>query len=124
MEMLRLPAHRISEIYNVELNNGVFIDWKPYTEMPRLHAYRIVEMYVVEAHNCIFLVLRSFDNPRDYRGLLLPPCLTMPFQRVELRNRMLNGPGIEMKLKYFGPHFDTGMPIIRISGPGFSRYLH
>jgi hypothetical protein len=71
----------------------------------------------------IFLVIRSYDDLREYRVLLLPRSLTMPFRRTEIKNLQLNGAASEMKLKYYGCDRTDGTPIIRIAGKGFSRFL-
>jgi hypothetical protein len=69
------------------------------------------------------LILRGYEDPREFKSLLLPRSLHPAFRRVELLNKELNGEAAEMKLKYYGCACVSGTPIVRISGKGFSTYL-
>jgi hypothetical protein len=83
--------------------------------------YRIVDWY--EVQNTIMLILRGYEDPREFKSLLIHRSVNPAFRRLNLLNKQLNGEGAAMKLKYFGLSHHSVTPIIRISGNGFSSYL-
>ena len=75
--------------------------------------------------NNILLFLKGYGDKEEFMSLLLiPHHLRRTFQEVKRRHEKINGEKAVMKLKYFGCNAFKGcMPIIRISGKGFVKYL-
>jgi len=86
--------------------------------------YKIIRSEERQMNN-ILLVLKGYGDTEEFMSLLLiPHHLRQTFGDTKRRHVEINGENVVMKLKFFGCNTFKGcMPIIRISGKGFVKYL-
>jgi len=81
--------------------------------------YKIVR--TVESDENILLFFKEYKDPREIMTFLLPRSLHPAFKVVK---RLNNGEAAGLKFKYYGCRCSNGgVPIIRLSGRGFTKYL-
>jgi len=100
----------------------MFTYYLPIIHLKEKHLYRIVR--TVERDDNILLYLREYEDTREFISLLLPRSFHQTFKRVKQLNIEMNGETSVLKLKYYGYScFNSGKPILRISGRGFTTYF-
>jgi hypothetical protein len=84
--------------------------------------YRIEE--ICDSGERVTLYIKEYNCPPQTVTILLIPRIAEAFRRVRELNRQKNGEAADIHLKYYGfSAFDGGLPIIRISGRNFLKYL-